>query len=252
MDPTRFAFGDNWSDYAKTADGKALAEAQAGLTRLLPDGFDPNGKSFLDIGCGSGLHSVAAHRLGFSPIMAVDYDDASVATTKALANRFNAPINCFRDDILNSKLLDQFDVVYSWGVLHHTGDMEKAIKNAQLLVKPGGTFIIAIYLKTKFCGMWKVIKRTYSAGSPLRQRPMAAIYIAALKARGLGGVRRDRGMNFYHDAIDWLGGYPYESAHPETIKEIVGSSCRLVKLKNAVPSRGLFGTGCAEYTFEAD
>lgn len=251
MDKTRFAFGDNWSDYAKTADGKALDEATAGLTRLLPDGFDPVGKSFLDIGCGSGLHSVAAHRLGFAPITAVDYDENSVSTTKALASRFNAPIACLQDDILNSKISGQFDVVYSWGVLHHTGDMANAIKNARLLVKSGGTFIIAIYLRTQFCGMWKVIKRTYSAGGPLRQRPMAAIYIAALKARGLGNVGRDRGMTFYHDAIDWLGGYPYESAYPETVNALAGDAFRLVKVQNVVPSRGLFGTGCAEYTFEA-
>jgi hypothetical protein len=61
----------------------------------------------------------------------------------------------------------------------------------------------------------------------------------------------DHCIAFYHDAIDWLGGYPYESAYPETVNALAGDAFRLVKVQNVVPSRGLFGTGCAEYTFEA-
>ena len=50
----RFAFGQNWADYAKTVGDDQLQAAIVGLNRLLPDGFDPQGKSFLDIGSGSG------------------------------------------------------------------------------------------------------------------------------------------------------------------------------------------------------
>lgn len=253
-DNIRFSFGKNWSDYAKTADEHALANAVVGLNKLLPDGFDPNGKSFLDIGCGSGLHSIAAHRLGFAPITAVDYDKNSVSTTKALANRFNAPITCFRDDILNSKLSGQFDVVYSWGVLHHTGDMTKAIQTARSFVKPTGLFIIAIYRKSRFCGMWHIIKRTYCLSpSPIKRATELSFYGILKLAHAARGHRNynERGMNLWNDAVDWLGGYPYESATPEEIAAIVGRAPVRTFNSDSAPVLGLLGTGCAEYTFDA-
>lgn len=253
-DNTRFAFGDNWSDYAKTVDERALTKAKAGLRKLLPDGFDPNGKSFLDIGCGSGLHSVAAHCLGFGPITAVDYDDNSVATTKTLAGRFNAPLNCFRDDILDTKLSGQFDVVYSWGVLHHTGDMERAISVARSFVKPDGTFIIAIYRKSPSCNMWRVIKRTYCRSPSLLKRTAEAGFYSVLRlahAANGNGDYNQRGMNLWNDAVDWLGGYPYQSATPEEIAEIVGHFPLISFNTDQAPVLGLLGTGCAEYTFDA-
>jgi len=245
----RFQFGENWKDYSKTIDGTKLDAAIAGLKRLLPDGFDPAGKSFLDIGSGSGLHSVAATRLGFASVTATDYDRNSVEATKANAERFGANVTAFQDDILDTKLTSQFDLVYSWGVLHHTGDMERAVNTAAGLVAPGGTLIIALYLKTQFCGMWKNIKRAYSSGGTLRQRLMAEAYFAVLRARGLANIHRERGMDFRHDAVDWLGGYPYESATPDETSFLVGPEFNLVKSFNTVAARGFFGTGCAEYTF---
>lgn len=249
MDETRFAFGKNWSSYAKGVNEPEVESSGKGLSMLLPEGYDAEGKSFLDIGCGSGLHSVAAAKLGFSPIISVDYDEDSVSTTRELANKFAAPIDCFRDDILNSKLTGQFDVVYSWGVLHHTGDMKTAINTAKALVKPGGLFIIAIYVKTPFCGMWKRIKRTYSASSQPVQKAMVAGFFGALKVRGVGS-HAVRGMDIKHDAIDWLGGYPYESATASEIERIVGNRFKLLASFNTIPGKGLFGTGCAEYTFQ--
>ncbi|MBI1649844.1 class I SAM-dependent methyltransferase [Hyphomicrobium sulfonivorans] len=248
-DEVRFQFGQNWKDFSKTVDDKALQAAIDGLRRLLPDHCDPIGKTFLDVGSGSGLHSVAAARLGFVSVTATDYDYNSVQTTKENACRFGVKVNVSRDDILNTKLSGQFDVVYSWGVLHHTGDMRTAVATAAGMVKPGGAFIMALYLKTQFCGMWKILKRTYSAGGKFRQKAMAETYVKLLQARGLDKAVRARGMDFRHDAIDWLGGYPYESATPEEAVALVGPEFLLTKSFNTIPARGLFGTGCAEYTF---
>ena len=47
------------------------------------------------------------------------------------------------DEYMNN--LSLFDIVYSWGVLHHTGDVWHAIENAASRVKPGGIFYIALY-----------------------------------------------------------------------------------------------------------
>jgi len=253
-DNTRFAFGENWSDYAKTVDERTLAEAKAGLRKLLPDGFDPKEKSFLDIGCGSGLHSIAAHCLGFGPITAVDYDENSVATTKSLAGRFHAPIICFRDDILDTKLSGQFDVVYSWGVLHHTGDMARAIRIARSFVKHDGLLIVAIYRKSRFCNIWRVIKRTYCRSPSLMKRTAEFGFYSVLRLAHATMGNRDynqRGMNLWNDAVDWLGGYPYQSATPDEIAEIVGRVPLRSFNTDKAPALGLLGTGCAEYTFEA-
>ena len=249
---TRFSFGRNWADYASQIGEKELIAAVDALSKLLPAAFDPAGKSFLDIGAGSGLHSVAAHRMGFNPITATDYDDDSVATTKATAAKFNAGIDVFRDDILSSKLAGQWDVVYSWGVLHHTGSMAQAIRYASEYVKPRGLFIIAIYLKTPLCGFWKIEKQIYS------RMPSAIQYGAAYAFRGLAyalkavdtDVEKQRGMNWFNDAKDWLGGYPYESASPNETLEMIGREFSLLQSFNTKPGPGILGSGCAEYVLQ--
>src|SRR5215210_846240 len=142
------------------------------------------GQSFLDIGSGSGLFSLAARRLGAS-VHSLDYDPRSVACTRELRRRY------FPEDpewkVEEGSALDAdyirslglFDVVYSWGVLHHTGDMWQALENAQLPVKPGGRLFVAIYNDTGTqAARWKWIKKTYNRlPRPLRP-PFAALAIA--------------------------------------------------------------------------
>lgn len=247
----RFEFGQNWKNFSKTVDEASLQGAIDGLKRLLPTDLKPAGLSFLDIGSGSGLHSVAATRLGFSTVTATDYDLNSVNATKSNAARFGAKVDAFRDDILNSEINGQFDVVYSWGVLHHTGDMKQALKKAAGLVKPGGLLIIALYVRTPLCGMWEIVKRTYSAGGPMRQKIMSAGYISALKLRTITQRGKlARGMNFQHDAIDWLGGYPYESASHDEVVALTGRQYELQQNFSTNGGVGIFGTGCGEYVFK--
>jgi 2-polyprenyl-6-hydroxyphenyl methylase/3-demethylubiquinone-9 3-methyltransferase len=79
---SHFEFGQNWRDYAKTIDSARIAGAVQGLQKLFPAGL--SGKSFLDIGCGSGLHSLAALSLGASSLLATDLDENSVGTTRTV------------------------------------------------------------------------------------------------------------------------------------------------------------------------
>lgn len=253
-DKTRFEFGQNWQNFSRDISENTIDLAVAGMKRLLPVGFDPRSKSLLDIGSGSGVHSIAATRLGFSPVVATDYDTNSVAATSENARRFGAAVSASRDDILNSRINEQFDVVYSWGVLHHTGDMKGAISAAASKVKPGGLFIIAIYYRTPFCGMWTTIKKTYCRSPAWVQKAMVNSYYSLVTAkRRLNGKGladyNDRGMDRYHDVIDWMGGYPYQSANAEEVKTMVGPEFTQVIALGTQERMGLFGTACAEYTF---
>lgn len=251
-----FAFGRNWRRYLRHAGPSALKQAADDLQRLVP----PErlaGATFLDIGCGSGLHAIAAAKLG-ADVTAIDIDIDSTTAARDLADRYGVVMTIRERDVFEQT--GSFDVVYSWGVLHHTGAMWKAVDHAASLVKPGGIFAIALYQRTPFCGMWRRIKRVYSAcPAPLQfafRVPYTAVLLARQVTRGQNPVRyvreygSRRGMNFFVDVHDWLGGYPYESA---TAEETVAFFDKLgfdVLIDQRKPQgKGLFGSACDEFTF---
>ena len=143
----RFEFGKNWASYSKKINDNTLQKSINGLKKLLPSNLSIKEMSFLDIGCGSGLHSMSAKELGFKQVISVDYDENSVLTAIQNAKKLGSKIHVFKDDILETKINKKFDVVYSWGVLHHTGNLKKAIENSSKLVEENGIYIIAIYRK---------------------------------------------------------------------------------------------------------
>lgn len=267
---SHFAFGENWASYAKRIGPEQIAEAERGLRRLLAN--EPlTGKRFLDIGCGSGLHSLAALLLGAREVLAVDLDEKSVTTTREVLKQ-HAPAAHYTVEQVSVFALDpamqgQFDVVYSWGVLHHTGDLDRALRCASKLVAPGGLLVFALYRKTLMCGVWKIEKRWYSHASPAAQKAVCAVYLALYRAGlWMRGRRfndyvnnyKTRGMDFYHDVHDWLGGYPYESISPHTVAEMmtqlglvpVRSWAHLGRLGRLLGRNpGILGSGCDEYVY---
>lgn len=236
----RFAFGDNWRDFLRRLDDHRIDAAQESLRRDLGLS-DLEQLRFLDIGCGSGLFSLAARRLG-ATVHSFDYDPASVACALELRRRYFP--NDARWTVAEGSALDEayvrslgeFDIVYSWGVLHHTGDMWTALGNAALPVAAGGYLFIAIYNE---CGAeslkWRRIKQRYNALPEWLRPGYAALAMAPYEAKDLGRALLEgrpgrylkswtqydsrRGMSRWHDIRDWVGGYPYEVASAEALVE---------------------------------
>src|SRR6202051_1144836 len=139
----RFQVGRNGSQFLESLNDEQIGRAEESLKQML-NAESLRGKSFLDIGSGSGLFSLAARRLG-ARIHSFDYDPHSFASTAELRRRYFPEDTQWRVEqgsVLEKPYLEalgQFDIVYSWGVLHHTGSMWQALENVVPIVKPGGT-----------------------------------------------------------------------------------------------------------------
>lgn len=261
-----FRFGDNWLRFVESIDEKVIKSAEKGFNKLISTEAI-KGKSLLDIGCGSGLHSLAALNQGAKSVLAVDIDPVCLDATRNVLSRHYDGDNWQCKDVsvfdLTRAEYGTFDIVYSWGVLHHTGDMYNAISKVLDMVSPGGLCVLALYRRTRLCGFWRLEKKFYSGSSQFRQYLARRLYIALYRLRCLvKGVSmkqeirdyyKKRGMNFYHDIHDWLGGYPYESTTPQELQRHVDAfgGFRLLQCFECKSSRmGIFGTDCDQFVFQ--
>ena len=258
----RFAFGRNWRSFLKTLDEHRIGEARRRLCESL-ERENLNGLRALDIGSGSGLSSLVLHQLG-ADVVAFDYDADSVACTEELRRRY-AP-DATNWQIMRGSALDpefmaslgKFDLVYSWGVLHHTGAMWPAIELAQSCVAERGRLLLALYNDQGWRStFWHAIKRTYCSSLPGRWLvgglfyPVFALYALWQDFRHIqlpGAYARQyaarRGMSIFHDWRDWLGGFPFEVAAPsEVVRRLANNGYRLER--QAITQ----GLGCNEFVF---
>jgi len=260
-----YEFGKNWLEYSKFIDTARLDHVSSDLARLL-NMKNLNGKKVLDIGCGSGVHEIGFYMLGCRNLTAIDYDQDSIIATRRTLAKFcpESDFKILQGDILSEKFhcLGRFDIVYSWGVLHHTGNLVEAIRNASSLVTNKGHLAIALYRKTMMCGLWKFEKRVYSKLPKSLQVIVELIYIFFFSLALLITKRAfifhyiqdypsKRGMSFITDVRDWLGGYPYESISPHELRKLMSSlgfsQIYSLEGKNKI---GIFGSGCDEFLFQ--
>lgn len=259
----RFRFGKNWQRFLSTVNEDRVRASEASL-RWSNGGESFEGKRVLDIGSGSGLFSLAAVRLG-ATVTAFDYDRDSVACGEELRRRYAVPPERWRLeqgsalDETYVRSLGTFDLVYSWGVLHHTGDMWRAIDLATIPVAPGGRFVIAIYNdQGAWSSRWKAVKKLYNTGR-LGQAGVIGVFVPyfavsgavydvlarKLPTRRYRDHAKERGMSLVHDWIDWLGGYPFEVAKPEVVLDFVRQrGFELERMRLVGPE-----IGCNEFVF---
>jgi SAM-dependent methyltransferase len=248
---TAFTFGENWLHYSRLLDEDRIRDAITSVQSLIGRS-NLEGCTVLDVGCGSGLFTIACVRLGAIQVTALDRDPDSIAATQQNVERFAGDrgerVEIRTGDILKPDLRDRFDIVYAWGSLHHTGAMWRAVENAACLCRPGGTFVVALYNRTWLSPTWLRIKELYHRSpAPLRIAMAGALTAGRVVARALQLKQPfaiTRGMHIWYDAVDWLGGLPYEYATPDEVcvfMDRLGSS-----LERAVLTRRL---GCNEFVF---
>lgn len=181
----RYEFGENWSDFiASNFNENKVEHARSHMLNFI--GIkDLKGLKFLDIGCGSGLHSLAALQAEADCVTSFDIDKNAVDSAKSIKKKYGEPENW---TILEGSILDpdftsklrEYDVIYSWGVLHHTGNMWAAIESARNLMKKNSLLYLALY-SSEACvnpkpEYWLDFKRRYNRNGKVKRMMMELLY----------------------------------------------------------------------------
>jgi 2-polyprenyl-3-methyl-5-hydroxy-6-metoxy-1,4-benzoquinol methylase len=261
----QFDFGKNWANYSTHAISvKRVAQARADFVALHAEIGGVAGKSFLDVGFGQGLSLLSAAAEG-ARVFGIDIDPKCEEILRR-NQRFFPELRELRVPVTVGSILDEatveraraaspygdgYDVVHSWGVLHHTGNMELGVQNAASLVRRRGYLVVALYNRHWSSRPWLLLKFIYCK-SPLALQNLLVralapvIYVAKWLVTKEDPRKQSRGMDFFYNVVDWVGGYPYEYASEAEVMGLIqplGFNC-IKFVASQVP------TGCNEFVFQ--
>lgn len=217
MDVTGF-YKDHWTDYPLDIQGVIPH-----LRDLFPDGVE--GKRVLDGGSGSGMVSLGFAALG-ADVTGVDITPKCVENGIRRAESLGLSCRFLEGDLTRLDLGETFDIVYSWGVIHHSADARAAFRCLANHLSPDGEMVLAVYLKTRLSGFWNFTRRFYRGSpAPLQTafRRTGSVFlngVDVVKGRLAGRPRyMMRGTRNEELINDWFG-VPQRTFH--TYDEVFG------------------------------
>lgn len=152
------AYFDDIEDYRYAAEPEIFAFAQ--FTRF-------HGSKLLEVGVGAGTDFVQWVRAG-TEAYGVDLTAAAVEHVKHRLQVYGLEAEDVR--VADAEALpfddDGFDIVYSWGVIHHSPDTEKALREIVRVARPGGTCRIMVYNRHSLCALVQWVRRALLRGRP--------------------------------------------------------------------------------------
>lgn len=143
---------------------------------------DWTGKRVLEIGVGLGADYQRFVESG-ARTTGIDLTPRAIAITRRRLRVFGLESELLVADAENLPLRDdQFDLVYSWGVIHHSPDTERAVRQILRVLKPGGVARIMIYSKWSLIGLILWLRYALLRLRPLT--PLREIYANYLESPG--------------------------------------------------------------------
>jgi SAM-dependent methyltransferase len=179
-------------------------------------------KSVLEIGVGLGADHQQFAQAG-AKLTGIDLTERAFEHTRSRLQTFDLHSDLSIGDAENLSYADEcFDVVYSWGVLHHSPDTGKAIQEVFRVLRWGGVARIMIYHKWSMVGLMLWLRYGLMSFRPFRS--LEEIYARHLESPGTKAYSRDEAFKLFEDFTHVEISTPL--AHGDLLESFVGQRHR--------------------------
>lgn len=224
------ACGEN--QYLQNTNSAGYVDQSAERYRLEPlilpfaDFSSAKGKRVLEIGVGLGADHQCFAEAG-ADLYGIDLTERAVEHTRRRLELFGLTSSLKVGDAEELEFPDKgFDLVYSWGVLHHSPDTPKAIAEVYRVLKPGGVAKVMIYHTWSMIGLMLWLRYALLAGRPWRS--LRSIYAEHLESPGTKAYSRDEARQLFAQFTDKKISTPL--AHGDLLESDVGQRHRGIAL----------------------
>ncbi|MFZ0301087.1 MAG: class I SAM-dependent methyltransferase [Terracidiphilus sp.] len=154
------------------------------------------GKRVLEIGVGMGADHLEFAKAQPASLTGIDLTERAIEFTRSRLELYGFVPNIMVGDAEGLPFADDsFDIVYSFGVLHHTPNTAQAIREVYRVLAPGGVARIMIYHKYSITGYMLWLRYGLFAGKPAR--PLKEIYAHYLESPGTKAFTREESRQMF-------------------------------------------------------